>query len=315
MELSQAADTIVNACMGVKPEETVLVVVDEQSQALGETLWEEARKVAKEALILKMTEREMPGSEPPTPVAAIMREVDVVLAPTTKSLSHTAARREATKAGARIASMPGITAEVMARTMAADYYEVKARSEVLAAALAEVQDIHVTSPAGTDLHLSSKGCPTHTDHGLYLSPGAFGNLPAGEAYLVPAEGRTSGVWVIDGTLAGFGLLEEPLRITVRDGFAVGIEGARAHELIEMLDKVGPLARNIGEFAFGTNERARMTGDLLEDEKVIGTVHLALGNSLSLGGTVDVAIHLDGIVLKPTVTADGRVLMKDGELTI
>jgi len=83
----------------------------------------------------------------------------------------------------------------------------------------------------------------------------------------------------------------------------------------MLDKVGKDARNIAEFGIGTNDSAKLSGVLLEDEKVMGTIHIAVGNNVSMGGSVNVPIHLDGVVKKPTVWMDGKLLMKDGKLLV
>ena len=87
----------------------------------------------------------------------------------------------------------------------------------------------------------------------------------------------------------------------------------AKKLKQQLDAVGKDARNIAEFGIGTNDSAKLSGVLLEDEKVMGTIHIALGNNVSMGGSVNVPIHLDGVVKKPTVWMDGKLLMKDGKL--
>jgi aminopeptidase len=107
-----------------------------------------------------------------------------------------------------------------------------------------------------------------------------------------------------------------LQIEVKDGYATKITGgAIASKLNKMLDEVGKDARNIAEFGIGTNPSAKLSGVLLEDEKVMGTIHIALGNNKSMGGSVNVPIHLDGVVKKPTVYLDGKLLMKDGKLLV
>jgi leucyl aminopeptidase (aminopeptidase T) len=315
VELEKAAKTIVNDLMGVKRDETVLVIVDEKSEQIGEVLWEAAKAAEAEALLVKMSERETHGAEPPRQIADMMMEVDVVLAPTTKSLTHTKARREASEAGVRVASMPSITADMMARTMSADYAQIKVQTEKLADILTNGEDVHITAPSGTDLHLSLEDRDGEADFGLLDERGASGNLPAGEAYVAPLEGTSNGVVVIDGSISGIGKLESPLRITVRNGYAEDVQGAQAEELVDLFDKHGRKARNVAEFGIGTNPKAIITGNVLEDEKVMGTIHIAFGNNMSMGGTVNVPQHLDGIVKNPTVTVDGKQIMKDGEFTI
>ena len=92
-------------------------------------------------------------------------------------------------------------------------------------------------------------------------------------------------------------------------------GEEAQRLNDMLEPFGRKGRNIAELGIGTNDQAIITGQILEDEKVMGTVHIALGNNLSMGGTCDVGIHVDGVFTRPTVYADDRVLMKDGKLLL
>jgi len=131
------------------------------------------------------------------------------------------------------------------------------------------------------------------------------------------QGTANGIFVVDGSMAGLGLIGDVnIKIEVKDGFATKITGGRpAKKLNDMLDAVGKGARNIAEFGIGTNDSAKLSGVLLEDEKVMGTVHLALGNNITMGGTFNVPIHLDGIIKKPTVYLDGKLLMKSGKLLI
>ncbi len=142
-------------------------------------------------------------------------------------------------------------------------------------------------------------------------------MPTGETFLAPVEGTTNGVFVVDGSFAGLGLIGEVhIKVDVEKGFATKITGGKAaKKLIGMLDKVGRRARNIAEFGIGTNDSAKLSGILLEDEKVMGTVHLALGNNVTMGGTFNVPIHVDGVIKKPTVYLDDKLLMNSGKLLI
>jgi leucyl aminopeptidase (aminopeptidase T) len=151
---------------------------------------------------------------------------------------------------------------------------------------------------------------------LFREKGLWGNLPTGEAYLAPVEGEAKGVVVVDGSMAGIGKLSAPIQIAVRDGFAEEITGGpEAAVLQRLLEPHGKPARTVAEFGIGTNDKAILSGVILEDEKVMGTIHIAFGDNASMGGTVHVASHLDGLVLKPTVTFDGVEVMKDGQLLI
>ncbi|RLG60126.1 MAG: aminopeptidase, partial [Candidatus Hydrothermarchaeota archaeon] len=215
--LKRAADVAVRVCMGIKQGETVLIVVDAPERNIGYALFDAAREAGAEAMLLEILPRAMHGEEPPPQVAELMRMVDAILAPTSRSLTHTEARRRACEEGVRVATLPGITEEVMARTLEADYYEIARRSTTLAEILTDGRSALLTSPSGTELSLDIEGRKGYADTGLYHNPGDFGNLPAGEAFLAPVEGKAEGVVVVDGSMAGVGLLEEPIRLFVEGG--------------------------------------------------------------------------------------------------
>jgi leucyl aminopeptidase (aminopeptidase T) len=212
--------------------------------------------------------------------------------------------------------MPGITEDMMLRCMNADYQAIAERSKKLVEILEKGSELRVTSPAGTDIILHRGNRRAHASTGLLPNPGDWGNLPSGETYFAPMEGSSQGVIVFDGSMAGIGKLKQPIEIVVRDGFAVEIKGGPdAEKLNALVDKYGQPARNIAELGIGTNDQAKITGLILEDEKVMGTVHIALGDNMSMGGTVSVQSHLDGLIKKPTVYLDGRVIMEKGKLLI
>lgn len=311
-KLSKAAERVITTCMAVKPGEQVVIVSDDGSKAIASVLWEEAAKAGAEPVIVQMVRRSVHGEEPPRVVAQAMKGADVVIAPTTASITHTKARREATQAGARVASLPGITEDIMARTVGIDYNEVARETEALAAAVGQASLVEIRTANGTDLKMQVKGRSWVVDTGLYHRPGSFGNLPAGEVYVAPVEGTASGVVVVDGSVGGLGKVDEPLRLTVREGYVVSIEGgAVARSLEEKIASVGELGRAIGELGIGTNAYALITGNILEDEKAKGTLHLAVGNNRSFGGNIEVPLHIDLVLLRPTLVIDGKIIMEDG----
>lgn len=315
-QLEVAARTALETCLAVKAGETVLVITDEPKREIGTAIWRVAKSLGAEAMLAEIMPRSRNGEEPPAPIAALMAASSVVLCPTSKSLTHTAARREACAHGARIATLPGITEEMMIRCLAADYNAIAERSQRLSVALESGNEVHVTSPAGTDIRLIRGDRHAKPDTGFYLNPGEYGNLPAGETFFAPIEGTAQGVIVFDGAMAGVGKVKTPIRIMVRDGVAVEITGGpEAQKLNELIDPLGVAARNIAELGIGTNDRAQITGVILEDEKVMGTVHIALGDNMSMGGTVSVPSHLDGLILQPTVFVDDRMIMEDGKLLV
>lgn len=313
-KLRRAAKVVLQDCMAVKPGETVLIIVDAPKKEIGEVLFSQAQQMQGEALLLEMLPRENHGVEPPRAVAEAMKIADVIVVPTSKSLSHTNARREANESGARIATMPDITVEMMERTLASGYGEIAGRCIYYANLLSGANQVEIMTPAGTDLSFSLEGRPGHADTGLVHSPGDFSNLPAGEAFVAPVEGTAKGKLVVDGSMAGIGRINSPIEMEVEDGYVTSITGGvEAENLEAILDKYGYEARNIAELGIGLNDLAQLTGSPLEDEKMLGTVHIALGDNSTFGGTVSVPSHLDGILLQPTVTIDGKIVIEDGQL--
>ncbi len=315
-ELYSAAMIAVRDCMGTKPDEKVLIVTDEPLRKIGYALRQAARDLGTDVLLVEILPRKSNGEEPPPEVAELMKMVDVVLCPTSKSLTHTDSRRAASASGVRIATLPGVTEEIMVRCMNADYDRIARLTSRLCEMMETTRTIRVQSPSGTDIRLPVEGRKAHASSGIFRERGQYGNLPTGEAYLAPLERESNGVVVVDGAMAGIGLLKNPIRIEVDNGYATGIMGGNeAARLIELLEPHGNDARNLAEFGIGTNDRAILTGNILEDEKVLGTIHIAFGDNKSMGGTIRVASHLDGMVNRPTVWFDGRKIMESGKLLI
>jgi leucyl aminopeptidase (aminopeptidase T) len=313
-KLFKAAQVAINNCLMVKKGESVLVITDQPLRKIGYAFREAAEEAATEAMLLEILPRSSNGEEPPEPVAKFMKDFDVLIIPTSKSMSHTKARRDACEAGARCVTLPGILEDTMERTLNADYQEIAKRSTKLAEMVSRGKTARVTTPAGTDITMSIQGRECHADTGLVYSPGDFSNLPAGEAYIAPVEGTANGIIVVDGSMVG--KVKKPIRIVVKDGFATEITGgASAEELEKMLEPFGQPGRNVAELGIGTNHKARIVGSVLEDEKVMGTVHMALGDNKSMGGNVSVQSHLDGILLEPTLRIDEEKIMEGGKLKI
>jgi leucyl aminopeptidase (aminopeptidase T) len=307
-DLEQAVSTVIRRCLGVQPGEDVVVVVDPESRTIGEALRDEASAARADAVLMVMDERATHGTEPPAPVAAAMEAGDVFIAPTTRSLSHTEARKRATAAGARGATMPGVTEDMLARTMAVDFDVMAARSKAVAALFEDGTRAHLTCPRGTNLRLAIDGRAGIADDGELTAPSAFGNLPSGEGFVSPAFGEGT---IVAASLAPLGLSTEPARLTVAEGRIVAADGGLGPEFIELLLEHGQDGTNLAELGVGTNDRARLTGNILEDEKILGTVHVAFGASAGIGGTVSVPIHLDVVVLEPSLEVDGHQVLDAG----
>ncbi|MBN1756203.1 aminopeptidase [bacterium] len=317
-ELRKAARVVLNDCLKAGPQEVGLIITDEPKRKIGYVLFEIARMVSREAFLVEISPRLTHGSEPPGAVAALMKNVDYILAPTSKSLSHTEARREACKHGVRCATMPDIQEESMLRALNADYSRIADLSRKLASRLTRAKQARVKTAKGTDILIPLEGREGLADTGLVHNPGDFSNLPAGEAYIAPLEGGSTGIIVIDASMAGIGLLppENTIRVDVLNGFAQKFYGCHQADMLrEMLNEHGANGFNLAELGIGTNYKAQVCGSVLEDEKVYGTIHLAFGDNASMGGNVKVNVHLDGVILNPTLELDGQVIIEKGNYLI
>jgi leucyl aminopeptidase (aminopeptidase T) len=241
-----------------------------------------------------------------------MSECDVFIAPTTRSLSHTRARKRASDSGARGATLPGVTEDTLARTMVVDFEQMAARSRAVAQLLDQAETAHVTCPLGTDLRLELTGRGGVADDGDLTARGAFGNLPAGEGFISPSSGEGT---LIASSLASLGLTSEPARLTVSDGQLVAAEDGLGPEYYRRVDAHGDLGRNLAELGVGTNDAARLTGSVLEDEKILGTVHVAFGSSAGIGGMVSAPIHLDVVVLDASLHVGSTQVLDAGRYVL
>lgn len=318
--LVDVARRVLEVNLGLREGENLLIITDTEKEDIGRALFEAGLMLGAEAQLVVMKPRSRNAEEPPKPIAEAWRAADAFLAPTKYSLTHTQARKRATDSGARGATMPGITVDIFTRTLSIDYREtvLKLGSKLLEA-LRGARTVRITTEAGTDIRFSVEGREFHLDSGIYDKPGSWGNLPAGEVYIAPVEGTAEGKVVIDASLSGgIGVLEEPVVVEVREGKAVSIEGGRQAEVLKrILESVGrPEAFNFpAELGIGCNPAARVTGIVLEDEKVLGTVHLAFGDNSTFGGTVRAGVHIDGVIYKPTLEVDGTTLIDGGKWVI
>ncbi len=314
MSLRKGAETIVDQCMKIQDDEHVIVVNDGNDQDLIDAVLEVVEDRAGSTEYMEYEEPENHGDEPPQRVAEAMQKADAVIAPTNKSLTHTDARRDACDSGSRVATLPGINREIWNTSLQADYSQVKEISEKVYSMLEETSEVRIKTPSGTDLTFEIDIDLFHTDTGMIDKSGDFGNLPAGEA-----DGgiiNVSGVLVTD----HFPFAPSGTKVEIEDSEAVAIEhtdneGSRLQEAFSNIEG----ARNLAEFGFGTNPEAKLIGNVLQDEKVLGTVHIAFGDNSSYmpdghERKVNCEIHWDTVCEEPTVWFDDRKVLDQGEPT-
>jgi leucyl aminopeptidase (aminopeptidase T) len=297
-------------CLGAVPKERLLIVTDGQKEKIAVQLFEAGRDLGLAASMIKIPVMSKSGEEPPDSTAESMKDSDIVICITERSLTHTTAKKKAAEAGARIATMPGITREMFLKgAITADYSEVEKLTEKVADVLTSGK-IAVIEKEGYRLEMSIEGRIGIKSTGRYLRKGESGNLPSGEAYIAPVEGSATGKILVDGSIVGLGKLFSPILLTIDGGILTDAEGERALEWLKLLGN-SKLARNVAELGIGTNHKALLTGNILEDEKILGTAHIAFGSNDTFGGRVHAGVHLDAVVLNPAVYIDDiPILDKD-----
>jgi leucyl aminopeptidase (aminopeptidase T) len=216
-----------------------------------------------------------------------------VLAVVHFSTSHTAFRRLLNAAGTRYGSMPLFQPFLLREggPLDLDQAALVGRTRALAARLEGVKRIHVKTPAGTDVTFHLEGRTFVPDDGDLTAPGSFGNLPAGEVYAAPLEDLSEGAVATSG-----GAIAE-----VRAGRVVAVTGEG--EIRKTFDE-HPEWLRVAELGIGTNNRASRVDNVLEAEKILGTVHIAFGDNSSFGGLQQIPYHVDHVQFQPEVTVDG-----------
>ena len=229
------------------------------------------------------------------------------------SITHTRAKIEAAKAGARVATMPNITEDMFSQgAMTADYDVVMDLTLRVTELLSKASTARIEKDVCV-LTMDLTGLPGIPSPGVYREKGQSGNLPSGEAYIAPLEDGSNGEMIIDGSMVGLGKLDAPLRIRVENGKLQEITGPRSQELGILL--ANERNATLCELGIGTNYAARVTGIILEDEKAYHTVHVAFGTNIGFQGTNKADCHMDGIILNPTLYLDDQLILKDGEFVI
>jgi leucyl aminopeptidase (aminopeptidase T) len=206
--------------------------------------------------------------------------------------------------------------ELFWRALDVDYTVLRERASRVAAVLDGASQVHVSSPKGTDLIMGIEGRPVELDIGVVSAEAPFANLPTGEVCLAPVETEANGTVVFDIAFWD-GRWVEDLEVELTAGVARGVRAVRGLDLFnDTIAGASGAGNVIGELGIGLNhEVTAPCGNMLLDEKILGTIHIAVGENVSLGGVNDSSLHWDLLVMNPTVTVDGRTLLAGGELAV
>ena len=320
--MAKSARTVIDTCMDVRRGENILIICDPTTTEIGQALHDAASLRSDRVLLVVMPKGRHHGDEPPTPVANLMRQQQVVIAPTRYSLTHTKAVRQAIKDGSRVATMPGMTLEMFTKGgMSADFNIIKKNIGEMSNLLRRKRIINVKSETGTNVTFEVNWREWKLDdNGICNRPRMLTNLPAGKIFTLPREGTMNGTIVIDGSWDS-DLVDEPVFLHVENGLVVDVKGGTAAAQIRQT--FGEAARRlkskdqenvwtIAEFGFGMNPNARVAGNVLEDEKRLGTAYFSIGDNTTLGGTAAVGIQISGVLERPSIWMDETLLFEEGQ---
>ena len=314
-EMMTGARKLVGQCTSVKSGENVLIVADRGMTPIAEAISIAARERGAEPVIAVIDQRASDSTEPPRPVAEAMKASDVVFSAVGISITHTRAVKDAVAAGSRAIVLTAVSEEMMVHGgLEADFDQVKVTCRAVGARMARARDVRITSDLGTDLSFRVEGRRVNVMP-CVVAPGEFSPAPTAEVNFSPIEGTANGMIVADASIPylGIGLLKAPVRFTVRDGFIVEIEGGDPEQVATLKaaweKQADPNVYNVAEMGIGMNPKCRFTGIMLEDEGVLGSIHIGTGTNITLGGTVKAKSHYDLIMAKPTLFLDGEVLIE------
>lgn len=316
--MMRGAKAILDKCAVVQPNEKVLIITDTKLINIGQVLAAAAYERDAEPILTVIKPRDMDGQEPPEPVAEAMKSADVVLAPVSRSITHTRAVKEAAEAGARILVMTAFTERLMiSGGIEADFKAQRPICQRLGNLFTAAQTARLTTPVGTDLTMNISGRRGNALTCVVDEPGLFSPVPNIEANVSPVEGSAQGRIVVDASIPyiGIGLLRQPVEMTVEKGFITEIRGGEQAEKLkrDLEEKGDPNVYNIAELGVGLNPKSEMTGIMLDDEGVLGSCHIGIGTNITLGGTLKASVHYDLVMWGPTLELDGEIVIERGNL--
>jgi 2,5-dihydroxypyridine 5,6-dioxygenase len=312
---------LLKVCGNLQPQEKVAIVSDANKAELASLIAGQAAVCGSEPTLLIMPPREFDGQEPTQMIAQAMLAADLVVMATTSSLAHSAAARQALKAGARVISIPNVSAELLGRGgLFADFRAIRPTCQAVAACFSAGQIVRIQTPAGTEITTSIAGRPGNSHDCIVDAAGMFTAVPNIEANVSPHEGQGTGRIVFDGSIPNFGIgvLHQPVVLEIVDGMVQSVSGgSQARQLERIWAKSGNSAvYNLAQVAIGLNPECRyVTGQLTNDHGAVQTMHFGIGTSQNLGGHTHASLHMDGICWYPTIWVDDVKIMDAGELII
>lgn len=317
MSTKKAANVLLTTCSDCKKEEKILFVTDPTSFEVAQIMWDAATDFPNKALIM-MEERNMHGEEPTETVGLAMRNSDVIFGITKFSLFHSQARKDAVANGARFVNMVDYNTSMMEKSgLHCDFEEIGKVCSKVALKLENRKMCKITTDKGTNFTCEIEGIKPNPQYGRSLKPGSSSSPPDIECATCALEGTGEGIIVVDGSIPHpkLGLITEDIKLTVKNGLVVKIEGGQQAEVLERIlkDFNDPNVYNLGEIGIGLNPMCELNGSMLEDEGCSETLHFGAGDNRGFGGKTASNYHLDIIIKEPDLVVDGEKILDKGRV--
>ena len=307
-------------------EDKVLIITDDYTKSEGEAFYTAVEEYGAKAHLYFLPKKLRPLIEVPSELASLIKGKTIIINAFKGFAEETPFRVKLIdeihgNKPIRLGHCPGITKSMMIEgPMNVDYAKMVEKANKLIKSFENAEQVHITAPGGTDIVICIEDRGFSTDTQL-IDEAYIANLPCGEVWCGPVETVGDGLIVCDGSIGDIGNVSKPLKMYLEKGKIIKIESEDQNlvDTIENLINIDEEAKVIGELGIGLNPGAKLTGNLLEDEKALQTAHIAFGNNEEMeGGQNKSKTHRDFLFYKPTMNVtfkDGssKVIIKDGNV--
>lgn len=318
LKLRKAASIALKDYLSLEEEETLLVICEDSTEHIGNAFYDACQKFGARCFVMRS---HWPGEElytmPPILTEA-MKFSDVVVFSTTQyGIQNAQSVKEITFQGTRIAFMPSVSEESLIRVMTADHDQLQKFTDKAFDLFSQTAIMRIESPDGSDISFQLKERNFYQNTGIIKKIGSSSTIPGGVLYSSPWEDKTSGVVVINGAVEGYGVVKNPIRLEIVDGFVEKItgDGDDAKSLAKILNNGGDNGRAVAEVGVGTNPSAEMCGEIFEDRSVYGSAYIGFGSNMMFGGTLDAPQTIKCVIKNATVYIDDEPFIVNGKYTI
>lgn len=229
------------------------------------------------------------------------------------------AARDARAKGARIlATQPwGIEDFLISGVLDVDYDAMVHNGKIVAKLWEETEECIVVSEVGTDIRFKLAPRQSILGDGMVTDDGEVDYYPGVQVSIAPIEETINGKIVVDASDNVQGVVREPYTMQIENGVIKAIEGGlEANKMRTWLKtRNDETIYHLCHFTVGLNPKAGITGNMIEDERLLGSVDFGFGNQdPKFGGTVGLSpYHMDVVLASPTIYLDGKIMFDKNEL--